>query len=106
MSDRLRNRRKSYDKLDGAIVPVIAFAGGILAKVATEQAGIFQKITLVLLIIAILAHYLSIETEAQVIGNNGVNTRSNKLTVILNSVRTITLTLGFLALIIGIIVGV
>ena len=103
MNAWLENRRKSYEKLDGVVVPVIVFAAGILAKVATEDGGVLQKISLALLVSAILVHYLSFESEAQVFKDKKPDTRANKLTGILNYVRGITLTLGLIFLIFGII---
>lgn len=103
MSKYLENRRKSFEKLDSIIIPITAFAGGVLAKVATENTSFFQKASLALFVLTILAHYLSVEAEVQVLKGDKPNYRVNKLTGILNSTRALVLTLGLIMLLFGVI---
>jgi hypothetical protein len=105
MSKLSENKRQSIDKLDGIVVPLIAFAASIVANTVTGQQDIFGRLSIIFFLLAVFAHYLSIEAEARVLmSNNSVPNRlSNRLTGIFNNVRLVTLSAGFILLIIGII---
>ena len=92
-------KRQAVDKLDSVAVPVIAAVAVFISD--HIESHDFTKWMQLAVIIALFAHYLSLETEAKVFHkvDSSPNRRANRLTGIFNRVRLYSLFVSFTLLI-------